>query len=124
MCPSRFPTKKLPRMRKFLGMPCIAGVCGYTSYLKVLMKLAPNRLLNLGASLYGPARCKKFYRELDQPSAEALKQTATRASSPLLLYFAGHGTEDGNDASNTVCFQTVDVMSSRTVRAGVTHRDA
>lgn len=54
------------------------------------------RAPDLGVPLDGPARLADFRRALARVSAEAAK-----APAPLLLYFAGHGTQDEKDEVNT-----------------------
>ena len=54
------------------------------------------RAPKLDQPIDGPARLAEFRRALTKAAAPAAK-----ASSPLLLYFAGHGTEDKKEARNT-----------------------
>ena len=54
------------------------------------------RVPKLEAPLDGPARLHDFHRALATLSAQAGKRPA-----PLLLYFAGHGTQDEKDEANT-----------------------
>ena len=50
----------------------------------------------LDVPLDGPARLRDFHRGLATLSAQVAKRPA-----PLLLYFAGHGTQDEKDETNT-----------------------
>ena len=54
------------------------------------------RVPQLGVPLDGPARLQEFRRALNKLAKEAAKQPA-----PLLLYFAGHGSQDEKDEGNT-----------------------
>ncbi len=54
------------------------------------------RAPKLDAPLDGPARLSDFHRALATLSAQETKRPA-----PLLLYFAGHGTQDEKDETNT-----------------------
>ena len=54
------------------------------------------RAPKLGAPLDGPARPRDFHRALATLAAQAAKRPA-----PLLLYFAGHGTQDEKNETNT-----------------------
>ncbi len=54
------------------------------------------RVPRLDAPLDGPARLHDFHRALTRLSAETAK-----GSVPLLLYFAGHGTQDEKNETNT-----------------------
>ena len=55
-----------------------------------------DRPAELGVPVDGPARLTDFRRALGKLSAQA-----ARGSTPLLLYFAGHGTQDKKSADNT-----------------------
>ena len=46
--------------------------------------------------LNGPARLHDFHRALTKLSAETAKRSV-----PLLLYFAGHGTQDEKNETKT-----------------------
>ena len=50
----------------------------------------------LGVSLDGPARSPDIHRALARLASQAARQPA-----PLLLYFAGHGTQDERNEANT-----------------------
>ena len=50
----------------------------------------------LGVPMNGPARLADFRRALGQ-----ISNRLTRQPAPLLLYFAGHGTQDEKNAANT-----------------------
>ena len=54
------------------------------------------RVPKLGVGPDGPARLQEFHRALAKLSAQASKEPA-----PLLLYFAGHGTQDDKNETNT-----------------------
>ena len=54
------------------------------------------RAPRLGVALDGPSRFQEFHRALGKLSSQAGKEPA-----PLLLYFAGHGTQDEKNEANT-----------------------
>ena len=54
------------------------------------------RVPKLGVALDGPARLQDFHHALAKLSTQASKEPA-----PLLLYFAGHGTQDEKNETNT-----------------------
>ena len=54
------------------------------------------RVPKLGVALDGPARLQEFRRTLAKLSTQASKEPA-----PLLLYFAGHGTQDEKNETDT-----------------------
>ena len=55
------------------------------------------RIPKLGVPMDGPSRLQDFHRALTKLSTQAAK-----APAPLLLYFAGHGTQDEKQEEDTV----------------------